>query len=107
MHEESTARPQQEHEEKLRLDYERYLHHEALRYKKTLSPDEIERIEEEARRRVEEKNPDDLTFKVLMSFEIEDSLAAQAGAPSFEQWKKHLSPTQSHEAGRQAQGRLS
>jgi hypothetical protein len=80
---------QKEHEEKLKRDYERYLHREALRYKKTLSPDEIERIEEEARRRVEEKNPDDLTFKVLMSFEIEDSLAAQAGVLSFEQWKKH------------------
>jgi hypothetical protein len=87
---------QKEHEEKLRLDYERYVHHEALRYKKTLSPDEIERIEEEARCRVEERNPDELTFKVLMSFEIEDSLAAQAGVLSFEQWKKHLPLTQSH-----------
>jgi hypothetical protein len=98
---------QKEHEEKLKRDYERYVHREALRYKKTLSPDEIERIEEEARRRVEERNPDDLTFKVLMSFEIEDSLAAQAGVLSFEQWKKHLSVTESHEAGHQAQGRLS
>ncbi len=56
-------------------------------------------IEEEARHRVEKKNEksiDDLTFKVLMRFKIQDSLAAQAGALSFEQWKKHLSPTQSH-----------
>jgi len=79
-----------EHEEKLRLDYERYLHSEALRYKKTLSHEEMKQIEEEARRRVEEKSPqNDLTFKILVSFEIEDSLAAQAGVLPFEEWKNH------------------
>jgi hypothetical protein len=79
---------QKEREEKLRCGYECYLHDEALRYRNDLSPDEIEQIEEEARLRVEGRYPHkDFTFNALLKFEIEDFLAEQAGALSFEQWK--------------------
>jgi hypothetical protein len=82
---------QKKREERLRCDYECYVRDEALRYRNDLSPDEIELIEEEARLRVEGKHPnEDFTFNALLKFEIEDFLAEQAGALSFEQWKKHL-----------------
>ena len=83
------ARKEKEVEEKLKFKYEKYVKSEVEKYEKTLSNEEIQRINEEARKDIEKETGDNpYAFKeARISLYIHDFLMKKAQVPSFEAWK--------------------
>ena len=81
-------------EERQKLEYYQYQRQEAEKYKKTLSPEEIQHIKEKAEKEVDKtvkdgKNPD-FTIPLLINIEMEKYLIEKSRALSLEEWQQKV-----------------